>query len=173
VLAILLAAPEARADRSIELIGGLAVPFVNEDWRTHTEPTIVVGARPLALWSLGRIRVGVEAVGDASVIYQGGHGADLRGRALAGPRIGVMGDSLLLYGRFDIGVDYITSSGCDDGPRLALELGLGITQVAGPWRWGGQVTLPIAVGTTGERACYFVPHVSHDFGFLVTANHAL
>jgi len=55
-----------------------------------------------------------------------------------------------------LGVDDITSSGCDNGPRFALDVGLGLVRERSPWRFGGQI-----------------PTVPHDFDVLATAQHAL
>jgi len=174
VLVLVCLCGSARAEPQIELGAGLAVPFINKDWRNHTDPTGKIGARPFMLWPFGRWRIGWEAMFDASVIYHGGHGAEARGRALAGTRIGVLvRPAWLLYARGALGVDYITSSGCDNAPRFALDVGLGLVRERSPWRFGGQIDIPVAAGDTGEVNCFFVPTVSHDFDFLATAQHAL
>jgi hypothetical protein len=95
-------------------------------------------------------------------------------KGLAGTRIGVLvRPAWLPYARGALGVDYITSSGCDNGPRFALDVGLGLVRERSPWRFGGQIDIPVAAGDTGEVNCFFVPTVSHDFDFLATAQHAL
>jgi len=174
LIVLLLVASSARAERSIELVGGLAAPFVNQDWRDHTKPTVKAGARAIVQWPLGRFRLGFDAQLDLAPIYDFDHAPTLRTRLLAGPRLGVLvSPRWQLFARGELGADHIIASDCDHDLRFAIEVGLGLTRTAGAWRYGGQVNLPIAVGEEPMNRCYFVPRVSHDFDFLVTAQHAL